>query len=273
MAMIMMKRMNERGIAATIAMITALKEVSNPLERRAEAQAILSDPRNFETLDIEGAEIDPDARFSTALDFVRHVLPALKKTGAAYLRDRGLNAFIVLIYVDQIIGLKARDPIDYVVKDKGSKDGGRMRNYRNAVFVFLSLYDLHGDNADVCRCLLNVPLNQLGNTMERLAQQNKVMSSTACLELVLSMFYHRSTGKPRRAPRSKSVRYKTKSISHALQELSLIVFKQCALNYDISRMTAEQMFRLVPSTHGLAPWKKHAEEWFAAERAKEAVAA
>lgn len=271
MAMTMMKRMNEHGIVATIAMLKAMKIVADPAERIAAAQAILADPKNYETLDVEGAEIDPEARFSTALDFVRHVHPALKRTGPAYLRDRGLNAFLVLTYVDQIVGSKARDVIDYVVKDKGSKDGGRMRNYRNAVFVFLTVYDRHGANEDVCRCLLEVPLNELKNTMERLAQQNKVMSSTACLELVLAMFYNRATGRPRRAPRSKSVRHKTKSISHALQELSLIVFKQCARNYDISRMTAEQMFRLVPNTHGLAPWKKYAEEWFAAERKQEAA--
>lgn len=273
MTLVQMKRMTEQGIAASIAMLTTMKLVSHPSERIGPAQAILADPKNYEVVEAEGAQIDPGSRFETALDFVRHVHPALKLTGPAHLRDRGLNAFIVLTYVDQIVGIKARDPIDYVVKDKGSKDGGRMRNYRNAPYVYLSLYDLHGDNPDVCRCLLNVPLNQLGNTMERLAQQNKVMSSTACLELVLSMFYHRATGRPRNRPRAASSRRKVKNISNALQELSLIVFKQCALNYDISRMTAEQMFRLVPNTHGLAPWKKHAEEWFAAERAKEPVAA
>lgn len=273
MRMTTLKRMTERGISAALEMLQETKTVADPAERVARALEILLDPKNYEVIEVEDAVVDADAVFPTALDFVRHVHPALKKIGGAYLRDRGVNAFLVLLYIDQIVGPKARDVVDYVIKDKGSKTAGRMRNYRNAVFVYLSLYDLHGDNPDVCRCLLNVPLNQLGNTMERLAQQNKVMSSTACLELVLSMFYHRATGKPRNRPRSTNNRRKVKSISHALQELSLIVFKQCARNYDISRMSAEQMFRLVPNTHGLLPWKKYAEEWFAAERKQVDLAA
>jgi len=260
----------EKGEEAFRALVKETANVTDPAERKALAAAIIADPELC--VPVEGASyIDLDLRFETALEFASHVHEAILPLGTSGIRNRGINLFLYCAYIDQLMKGRARLADSYFLDEKAKGQSvSVIRNYRNAVFVFLSLYHLHREDPVICPVLLGQAPNELGNALEKIAQNNNVMGSAAILDLVVRMFFDPQKGGYRKAPRQKSRKDKAKNAGKALQELSSILFSQCARNYDIGRMTALQMLRLVPNTIGLSGWKRYAEASFASEEASAA---
>lgn len=260
--------LTEKGEEAFRLLVKETATVTDPAERKAMAAAIIADPELC--IAVEGAGfIDLDMKFGTALEFARHVHEAILPLGTAGIRNRGINLFLYCAYIDQLMKGRARLADSYFLDERAKGQAiSIIRNYRNAAFVFLSLYHLHRDDPAICPVLLGQAPNELGNALEKIAQNNNVMGSSAILDLVVRMFFDPDKGGYRKAPSKKS--RKGKNAGKALQELSSILFSQCARNYDIGRMTAQQMLRLVPNTIGLSGWKRYAEASFASEEASAA---
>jgi len=256
----------DAGTEAFRAFITETHLVDDPKDRFERARAMLADPLLFRVVPGAGS-IDLDARFDTAYDFVRHVAPAIDPLGQAGIRNKGINIFLYLAYVDQVVKAKSRVADSYFLDERTKGGTSSLRNYRNSIYVHLSVYALHRDSELICRTLLGSAPGELNNACERVAQSSSIISSKGALELVILMFFDLEKGGNRRTPKTpKGSRVRNKNANNALKELSAIVFTQCARNYDIGRMSARQMFDLVPPTRGLAPWKKLAEPLFREDR-------
>jgi len=251
-----------KGEVAFRNLMTEMAVVSDPLERRERALAIISDPELCNPVP-DAPFIDLDMRFASALEFAKHVYEAIAPLGTSGIRDRGINLFIFCAYIDQLAKGKARKLDNYFL-DERSK-GETIRNYRNAVFVFLSLYHYHRKDALICPVLLRKPANELGNVLERIAQSQKLFASQEALRLVVFMFFDVEKMQQRKPPRTK--RGKTEStdvaLAKALKELSSILFVQLTRTYEVSRMTAKQLFDSLHDTDGLGGWKRYAEAAFA----------
>lgn len=259
--------LTEKGEAAFRSLIKDTAGVADPAERKALAAAIVADRELC--VPVEGAGfVDLDMKFATALEFAEHVHEAILPLGTSGIRDRGINLFLYCAFIDQLMKAKARLADSYFLDERAKGQSiAVIRNYRNAVFVFLSLYHLHRGDPAICPALLGQAPNELGNALEKIAQNNNVIGSAAILDLVVRMFFDPEKGGYRKAPRQKARKGKGKNAGKALQELSSILFSQCSRNYDIGRMTAQQMLSLVPGTIGLSGWKRYAEESFASDEA------
>lgn len=264
MATTRIKEATEAGRDAVRAFLEETYAVEDRRARRARAMAMIEDPSLFR--EVPGAgEIDLDARFATALDFVRHVAPAIDPLGPAGIRNKGVILFLYMAYVDQLVKETARVVDTYFIDERSKGGTSNIRNYRNAVFVHLWVFNLHRNNDMICGALLGSAPGVLNNACDRVAQSNVVIGSAAMLEVVIRMFFDPRKGGYRKLPKGGPRQKPKKNVQNAMKELAAIVFKQCALNYDIGRMSARQLFRLVPSTPGLKPYKKFAEESFADE--------
>lgn len=264
MKMVQIGRITDAGKAAYRNLIESTASVADTTERVRGARAILSNPEFCSTVPGAGM-IDLDARFETAHDFARHVYPAIMKAGYATLLEPGVNTFLYLAFIDQLIKKNARVLNAYFLDDRRTADGSisRQRNMRNTIYVHLMFYHFHHKDERVCKYLLAGHPSVLANHEERIAQRPTILSSAGAIELVLAMFYNPKTGHLHRTPpMGRDARAKPKDPNSALKELSVIVFAQYARNYDLSRMTARQMFDLVPDTKGLKPYKQHALRWF-----------
>jgi hypothetical protein len=272
MRQIQISRMTEAGKAAFRSLIESMSIVEDVSERVAPAFALISNPRFCEPVPGAGS-IDLDARFATSLDFAQHVYPAMLAAGPSTLVDPGINLFLYLAYADQLLQKRARVIANYFLDDRTPEKEGNgkayLRNMRNTIYVHLTFYHFHHKNHRICSSLLSGRPCILANHEERISQRPQIVSSPGAIELVLAMFYNPKTGNLHRSPSAgRDPRSRVKDPNSALKELSVIVFGQCARNYDLSRMTAQQMFALVPDTKGLKPYKQHALRWFSADVAE-----
>jgi hypothetical protein len=253
-----------KGEEAFRLMMSDMATVAEPSERRERALGIITDP-SLCTPVLDAGFIDVEAQFATTLEFTEHVYSAIEPLGTAAIRDRGINLFIYCAFIDQLMKARARVTDSYFLDEKVKGQAlAVIRNYRNSVFVFLNLYNLHRDDDVICPVLLGKAPNELGNALEKLAQNNKAFVSRAVLRLVINMFFDVKKIAYRKRPPMKG-NAKTNSAGGALKELCSILFSQCSRNYDIARMEPKQMFDLVPNTVGLVGWKKYAKEAFTLE--------
>ena len=247
--------------------------VDHPSRRNPEAARIINDPALCQPVP-GGGMIDLDARFDTGLDFARHVYPAMIGNGQGQLSDRGTIMFLYLAYVDQLWKETARVISSYKLDDKSADSSGMLRNSRNTAFAYLSLYHFHKDSGGVCEALLSGKPSEMQASVERIAQSPRVMNSRGVMEVVIAMFINQTTGEFKKKPKpSKLSGPHPKKAFDAMREMTVVVFDQLARNYNVSLMTAEQIFAIVPDTKGLAPFKQHAVRWFAAARKAKATAA
>jgi hypothetical protein len=259
-------RVNAAGRAAARGLLTSTDVVSDPKERLEAARAIITNPDYVEAVPGLG-DIDLDARFGTAWDFAEYIHPAIASVGDSVFLDTGINIFLLLAYVDQLVPAAARKVDHYFVDERGQTGNGAKRNYRNAIYVHLSLFHMHSHN-DVCRMLLAGHPSEITMAEDQIAQRPAVKSATGAIEAIVGMFFDPRTGKRRRTPaKAKGSSIPNKNVNDALKELSVIVFSQCARNYDITRMSGLQILAMVPDTPGLKPYKKHAKAWLTSREA------
>lgn len=265
-----MGTLTSKGEDAFRELLLKMPNVANPAERRESALAIIADPELCTPV-TEAGFIDLDKRFATALEFAEHVHEAIMPLGTSGIRNRGINLFLYCAFIDQLLKGRARVTDSYFLDEKVKGQSlAVIRNYRNAVFVFLNLYHRHHADAVVCPVLLGQAPSELGNALEKIAQNNNVFESAAILQLIVRMFFDIETGRYRKAPVNKGRKIKGNNAGRALKELSAILLTQCSRNYDISRMTVQEMLKLVPNTISLSGWKKYAEASFAMDEAKQA---
>ncbi len=253
-------RVNAAGRAAARDLLTSTTVVTDPKERLAAAHAIIANPGYVDAVPGLG-EIDLNARFGSAWEFASYVHPLIAPVGDSVFLDTGINIFLLLAYIDQLVPASARKVDHYFVDERGQNGNGAKRNYRNAIYVHLSLYHMHSHN-DVCRIVLAGHPSEITMAEDQIAQRPAVKSATGAIEAIVALFFDPRTGKRRRTPtKAKGSSIPNKNVNDALKELSVIVFSQCARNYDITRMTGLQILSMVPDTPGLKPYKKHAKAW------------
>lgn len=237
--------------------------VKDVADRIPAARKIMANPNLCQPVPGCG-EIDLDARFDTGLDFARHVYPALISNGQGQLSDPGTIMFLYLAYVDQLWRDVARVISSYKLDDKSSDSSGMRRNSRNTAFAYLTLYHFHQDDERVCKALLSGKPYEMQASVERIAQNPKVMNSRGMMELVIAMFLDQNTGRFKKKPApSKRSGANPKKAYDAMREMTVVVFDQLAKNYNVSLMSAREIFAITPDTRGLAPFKLHAQKWFA----------
>jgi hypothetical protein len=259
-------RISADGCAAVRELLTTSLVVSDPKERLEAAHAIIMNPAYVEAIPGLG-DIDLDIRFDSAWDFAAYVHPRIVSAGDSVFLDTGVNIFLLLAYIDQLVPASARKVDHYFVDERGQNGNGAKRNYRNALYVHLTLYHMHHHN-DVCRILLSGHPSEITMAEDRIAQRPAVKAATGAIEAIVGMFFDPRTGKRRRTPaKAKGSSIPNKNVNDALKELSVIVFSQCARNYDIARMSGLQILAMVPDTPGLKPYKKHAKAWLTSREA------
>lgn len=272
MTLIQIARINAEGRAAVRSLLEMTSKVSDPSERREAAHSIMLNPAFVEVIPAAGL-IDLDERFATAYDYASYIHPRIAPLGESALLDTGINLFLLLAHIDQHVAANAKVIDNYFVEERTNGGKGSKRNYRNAIHVHLSLYRYHRDNEAVCRTLLAGLPSAITMAEDRIAQRTAIMVSPGAIELIIAMFFDPATGKNRRTPpTTKGSKFPNKNVNDGLKELSVIVFGQCARNYDVARMSAKQILALVPDTKGLLPYKKYAKKWFAARALEETSA-
>lgn len=251
------------GVMAFHAFRDEFSVVSNVAERIEPARKIIENPSLCQPVPGCGM-IDLDARFETCLDFAKHTYPSLIGNGQGQLSDPGTIMFLYLAYVDQLWKEVARVISSYKLDDKSSDSSGMRRNTRNTAFAVLNLYHFHKDSERVCKALLSGKPYEMQASVERIAQNPKVMNSRGMMELVIAMFLDQNTGRFKNKPApSKRSGPNPKKAFDAMREMTVVVFDQLAKNYNVSLMSAQEIFAIVPDTRGLAPFKQYAQKWFA----------
>jgi hypothetical protein len=250
----------DKGIAAMEALIKATSKVENPSDRLAARDALLADPELFQPHPA-GILIDRAARFDTALGFCEAVSGPLSPLGVSVVNDRYVNAGLLAVYMDQLVGAKAKGVKSYFL---GVRGNGVVRNYRNGIWVFLRFYPEHllHPGGVVTLLLENCLPHQIINPLEKLAQQPNIISASGALDIVGLGFLNQKGKFVRPSPKETGgVRVKTEK---ALQELSTIFFTQAGKNYDIGSMTSAQLVTLMPDTPTLAYFKRRVKKALAA---------
>lgn len=269
--MVPVPKLTLKGIQAARAFINQTRKVDDPMDRRIGADEILSNPELCGVAP-GGGLIDASARFSNALEYIAAIHAATKHLGILGVLDAGVNAAILLLFIDQAIGQKARKAAAYFVGDVAS-EAVRIRNYRNGIYVFSRLYEEHlkAPGTLPTTLLLSSPVDALTAPIEKIAQDQNVLRSPGALDL-LSLAFISEKGKMVRLSKKETDGFDI--VTHkAMQQLFSSLFTQAAKNYDVPEMTAAQLIPLIPDTPTLLPFKRRAKKALAARARNDRAAA
>lgn len=268
MASIQIGRLNLEGRKELARIVTRDGEGTAPVERGENLDHVLVDPRYCTP--IEGAgTIETEAKFKTNLDLLRHIWwalgPVLGNEPSRYVEDAGVNAFLAAAFIRQITE-KARSrsrglrvPEAYVL-DLHEVSGGRTRNYRNTLFVTMFFYSLYREEASLCEMFLGNDLGELSNPLERMCQRVDFMASLGAWKLVQAMFT--DPAKPGKFVSTKKAKLPPGTLQpgDALETVSIILFSQCAANYEVEDMEAKELLALLPRSPSVAYWRDRAAD-------------
>jgi hypothetical protein len=265
MAHVKVGRLNSEGMLAFGSMVSKDWTGRAPIAN-GHFPELWAEPAAFDEIP-EAGYIDPKKSFKTNYDLVSHVLFALdpiiaKSTPNKVIGDPGINGFLGSSFIRQLTqgasktGSKVREPVAYVLDVNDFIDGVQTRNYRNVLYVNLLFGFFYRDRHDLCGDFLTAPIGKLTNAMERMCQKPEFMFSVGAWEMVSAMFMSgMRNGDFCKKPTDKFAM----SAAEALQDISIIVFSQCALNYDVANMSAAELIKLVPQTPEFNYWIKRGE--------------
>lgn len=267
--MIPVPKLTLKGIQAAHAFIAVNRNVNDPMDRRIGADEILADPE-FCGVAPGGGLIDASARFANAMEYIGAIHRATKHLGNLGILDTGVNAAILLLFIDQVIGKKSRKPDAYFV---GNIVSDKVRNYRNGIYVFSTVYEEHLKTPGTLptTLLLTSPVNVLKGPIEKIAQDQNVLRSPGALDL-LSLAFVNGKGRWVRLDK-KETGGSDIDTQEAVQELFSSLFTQAAKNFDVAEMAAAQLIPLIPDTPTLLPFKRRAKKALAARGRLERAAA
>lgn len=257
-----------KGEQALFALIASTRKVEDPRERCARRDEILADPE-LAFPHPSGIMIDRAAVMTTAMEVGDELYHKLAPLGVSGMVAPGVNAGLLAVYIDQMVGATSKRPNSYFL----SRHGAMVRNYRNAFYVHFRFYMEHLKNPGGTATILleNCPASKIINPMEKLAQQPGILAAPALLDFVgVSMLNDK--GKFVRPPKKETGGELIKA-EKALQEFTVVI-TQAGKNYDIPEMTTPQVVPLIPETPLLAFYKRRAKKALATRsRAQKALTA
>lgn len=188
-----LRRLNENGIARFTGFLDSLTgDVPMPYP-----SALLTDPDATEeiqpTIGVEQRVFE--SRYAAA----EYLYNVFKDSNLADIeRDRGLWAWLSLLYFEQLCPLNARGQRKPGERARWIPDFSWRKYYRHPLLQPYRLYKSYSDDPSPIRFLLQKPLSVLGDFAEQVFSRQEIITNPALLGAVKNLYYDNSNGREKK---------------------------------------------------------------------------
>jgi len=247
------RALNDVGLAAFVDFLRKTRSEENVSGILLPAPTYLLSDAKYLGLKAYGSEIDPAKVFADRLALGQYLVAQIgDKFDDAQYADYGMWAWLALVYFDQLRNKKlvirkgvatATQREEHFVPHEWIVTTGRNLGYRHSIRTPFRVVKIFGQDARFF--LSDTGMNVMGEAIEQLLSDPKILSSSKLLELIFHL-YRNQDGVPRKGtfaypPKAVKAGKKPGRGYGGLRRLTDILLPRVKLTCDVDVMTLSQI--------------------------------